>query len=149
MSKNNLTFWQEAVESLDGGNEWNDATDNKPEGWATDSTDAASTGWTDGGGDAGNTELTDVELEESTLSDEEETAFWESALEDDEYEDSDFGSHGEFIKPKEPTVDETEPQIKPETDNYETDPADDKGADDLMKDDNSTVNVEIESFFLI
>lgn len=147
MSKDNLTFWQEAVGTVDGS-EWNDGADNGSEGW-TDSTDSASTGWTDGGsGDVGDTE--DVDLEESTISDEEEMAFWEAALEDgDEYCDSDFGSHGEFIKSPEPPVDETEPQIKPEKDNYGNDPEEDKGADDLMKEDNSTVNVEIESFFLI
>lgn len=156
------TFWEEAVENLDGG--WS-GTDNKPQGW---NDPGNSTG---AGGDVGNTELpaddqtsnesmknvsteatndntTDTKpVEEAVISDEEEMSFWESALEDDEYCDSKFGSHGEFIAPSAPSVDETKPQIKSEKDNYQNDPEQDKGADELMKDDNSTEEVELEHFF--
>ena len=72
-----------------------------------------------------------------SLEESEAQAFWgSSVMESDNY----------FIEPIKTGIDETTPRIGSEKDNYVNDPEKDKGADDLMEDDDSTAELEMESF---
>ncbi len=64
-------------------------------------------------------------------------AFWASPLLEADASD--------FIEPSGENKSETELKLNDEKDNYQEDPSKDDGADDLMKDDDSEVEIEMES----
>lgn len=106
----------------------------KEDAWAAETDDTVS--------DPGDTMGT--QPDDNVQSGQFETAsFWTGSI--TEAEDN----ASQFIEPGDPINNQTQMPIRAEKDDYGNDPEKDKGADDLMKDDNSNETVEIESAFLI